>query len=176
MKRFALFFFWLLAACHPQDIDPLEQQPKYKPYSENSFFSDLRAMRAPPEGTIPRERNLGHERPPAKLDAELLSLGRESYQRTCVACHGTLGDGESVVASKLGLRAAPTLQDERARAMSAEEMYRVISDGYGLMPRYSPVLTARERWGAIAYVRALQLSQRLPLSDAPEDVRRKVNP
>jgi mono/diheme cytochrome c family protein len=170
MKRLLL----LLCACHPQDIDPLEQQPKFKPYSENKFFADSRAMRAPPAGTIPQERNLEQERPPAQLDEAMLQLGRESYQRTCQACHGVLGDGESVVAEKMGLKAPPTLQDDRIRAMEATQMYRIISDGYGVMPRYAPVLTARERWATIAYVRALQLSQKLPIADAPEDVRRML--
>jgi mono/diheme cytochrome c family protein len=163
-----------MIACHPQDIDPLEQQPKFKPYSENNFFADSRAMRAPPEGTIPQERRLEQEQPPQQLDDALLRLGRESYQRTCQACHGVLGDGDCPVAEKMGLKTPPTLLDDRIRAMPAPEMYRVISEGYGLMPRYSPVLTARERWAAIAYVRALQLSQQLPFDQAPEDVRRHM--
>lgn len=172
MKRLVLLL--ALSGCHPQDMDPLEQQPKYKPYSQNPFYADGRAMRAPPEGTIPRERNLGEERPPEKLDATFLALGRESYERTCQVCHGLLGDGDTVVSSKLGLRTPPTLHADRLRKMSADEMYRVISEGYGLMPRYSTMLKARERWAAVAYVRALQLSQHLPLADAPADVRQQL--
>jgi mono/diheme cytochrome c family protein len=164
----------LLAGCHPQDIDPLEQQPKYKAYSENAFFADRRAMRAPPEGTVPRERNLAEERPPASIDAALMQLGRESWERTCQACHGLVGDGDSVVATKMGLKTPPTLHDDRIRAMSALDLYRVISEGYGMMPRYSTVLTPRERWATVAWVRALQLSQHLPLAEAPPDVRQKL--
>jgi mono/diheme cytochrome c family protein len=171
---FGVLAIFLLCACHPQDIDPLEQQPKYKAYSENKFFADRRAMRTPPEGTIPLERNLEHESPPAQLDAALLELGREAYERTCLTCHGVLGDGEGVVSGKMGLKAPPSLHTDRLRAMPAADMYRIISDGYGLMPRYSTVLTARERWAAIAYVRALQLSQHLPLAEAPADVRKQM--
>jgi mono/diheme cytochrome c family protein len=158
----------LAAGCHPQDIDPLEQQPKFKAYSENEFFSDGRAMRTPPENTIPRERVLDEGPPP--VDADLVALGRWRYDAICATCHGLVGDGDSIVGGKMGLRAPPSLQTEGLRAKPAGEIYRVISDGYGLMPRYSITLSPRERWAVIAYVRALQLSQNLPVADAPPDV------
>jgi mono/diheme cytochrome c family protein len=168
----------LLAACHPQDIDPLEQQPKYKAYAPNDFFADGRAMRSPPEGTVPRERTRAELRdsPPAQLTPELLALGREKYQIACAVCHGVAGDGKSMVSQKMGLAPAPSLHDERQRALSAEDIYRAITDGYGLMPRYSTILDERDRWATVAYVRALQLSQHLPAADAPDDVRKQVTP
>jgi mono/diheme cytochrome c family protein len=47
----------------------------------------------------------------------------------------------------------------------------VISEGYGLMPRFGNFLTPRERWAVIAYVRALQLSQSVPRDELPADLR-----
>jgi mono/diheme cytochrome c family protein len=163
-----------LCACHPQDIDPLEQQSKFKAYSANAFFADGRAMRDPPAGTVPRERILDDE--PVPVDAALLALGKESYTRSCAACHGTLGDGDSVVAAKMALEAPPTFHQDRLRAMPASEIFRRVSEGYGLMPRYSTTLSSRERWATVAYVRALQLSQNVSLAGAPPDIHAKVGP
>jgi hypothetical protein len=90
MRRLVLLLL-LSAGCTAEDIDPMEEQPKYKPYSENPFFADSRAMRAPPEGTVPRERR-GSE-PPKTLTPELLQLGRDRFEAVCAACHGILGEG-----------------------------------------------------------------------------------
>jgi mono/diheme cytochrome c family protein len=169
-----LYAALLTCSCHPEDIDPLERQPKYKPYTENDFFADRRAMRVPPEGTIPRERNLEQEQPPEKLDMELLRLGKESYKRTCQPCHGVRGDSDSEIVKKMGLIPPPSLLSQDNRARNAESYWAIISDGYGLMPRYSQQLTARERWATIAYVRALQMADALPLAEAPDDVKKTM--
>lgn len=173
MKRL-VFAALLTCSCHPEDIDPLETQPKYKPYSENDFFADRRAMRVPPEHTIPRERNLEQEQPPEKLDDELLRLGKESYRRSCQPCHGVAGDSDSEIVKKMGLIPPPSLLTDKEQSKSAQELYNIISDGYGLMPRYSQYLTPRERWATIAYVRALGFAHSLPLSDAPDDVKKAM--
>ena len=171
MSRVVLLLI-LCAACRPQDIDPMEEQPKLLPYSESALFADRRAMRAPPDGTVPRERQ--SEEPPATLTPQLLQLGRERFDIICATCHGLAGDGDSIVAGKMSLRQPPSLHEARLRALSSAELYKIISEGYGLMPRYSNVLGPRERWAVVAYVRALQLSQNTPLADAPEDVRRSL--
>jgi mono/diheme cytochrome c family protein len=162
----------LATACHPDDIDPMERQPKLLPYATSEIFSDGRAMRAPPPGTIPRERDLAEAQP--EITQALLALGRARFDVVCAPCHGIAGDGESVVASKMELRPPPSLHEARIRDLDAATIYRVISDGYGLMPRFSTHLAPRERWAVVAYVRALQLSQRLPIADAPEPLRQQL--
>jgi mono/diheme cytochrome c family protein len=175
MRRFLLTCALLAtAACHPQDIDPLEQQPKYKAYQDNNFFDDKRSMRLPPEGTVARERKLEEEGAPTAITAPMLELGRESYDRTCAICHGLAGDSDTVIAGKMGLHPPPSLHEERIRNMPAEQIYKIMTEGYGLMARYATVLTPHERWATIAYIRALQLSQHLPASEAPEDVLRRL--
>lgn len=161
-----------VAACHPSDIDPLDRQPKLKPYAESDLSPDGRAMRAPPAGAVPRERDLAAAKP--AVTPALLALGRARFEVVCASCHGIAGDGDSIVAGKMGLRPPPSLHEPRLRALDAEALYDVISDGYGLMPRLSTHLDPRERWAVIAYVRALQLSQSLPLADAPAKVRAQL--
>lgn len=162
----------LAGACHTDDIDPMERQPKLLPYGTSEIFADGRSMRAPPPGTIPRERDLAEAQP--EVTPALLALGRTRFDVVCAPCHGIAGDGDSVVASKMALRSPPSLHEPRIRDLDAATIYRVVSDGYGLMPRSSIHLAPRERWAVIAYVRALQLSQRLPLAEAPEPLRRQL--
>ena len=45
--------------------------------------------------------------------------------------------------------------------------FEVVSRGYGAMPDYAAQVKPRDRWLIIAYIRALQLSQRVRLADLP---------
>lgn len=170
MRRLVLLV--LLSGCTAEDIDPMEEQPKLKPYSAEPFFADHRAMRTPPEGTVPRERQPVD--PPKAITPELMQLGRDRFEAVCAACHGILGDGDSIVAGKMALRPPPSLITDKERKDSADELFRVITEGYGLMPRQGNFMTPRERWAVIAYLRALQLSQKVPLDELPADLRAKL--
>ena len=43
----------------------------------------------------------------------------------------------------------------------------MITKGFGLMASYAAEMTVEERWAVVAYVRALQLSQAVPLDQVP---------
>jgi mono/diheme cytochrome c family protein len=172
MRRLCILAALSAVACHPSDIDPLDRQPKLLPYAASDLFPDGRAMRAPPAGAVPRERELYAAEP--EVTPALLALGRDRFDVVCAPCHGLAGDGDSIVAGKMGLRPPPSLHEPRLRALAAEAIYGVISDGYGLMPRLSMHLSPRERWAVVAYVRALQWGQDLPLADAPAEVRAEL--
>ena len=161
-----------LGACHPEDFDPLVRQPKLKPYGATSPLGSGAAMREPPPGALPRERELEAEAP--AVTKELLTLGRAKFDVHCAACHGLAGDSSTPVASKMNLRAPPSLHEARLRALSGDEIYHVVTEGYGLMPRFSPRLSTHERWAVVAYVRALQTSQSLPIAEAPVAVQREL--
>ncbi len=53
-------------------------------------------------------------------------------------------------------------------------IYRVMSEGFGLMPSYAAELSIEDRWAIVAYVRALQLSQYATIDQVPPDARRKL--
>jgi hypothetical protein len=162
-------------------------QPYYKAFRSNPFFADDRAMRPPPGGTVPREAVLGPPELvaggvgdsyvttfPVPVTMELLEVGRRSFDITCAACHGIMGDGASVVASKMQLRPPPSFHQPEFRAYPPGRIYRIINEGYGLMPSYAPQLTLQERWAVVAYVKALQLSQWAVVADLPEPIRAEV--
>lgn len=168
----------------------MKQQPKALPYRENQFFEDDRAMRQPPPGTVPRSRrgqnrlfltgrlpqpdagtpDAGYtDEIPLTLTREVVEGGQQSFEIYCATCHGILGDGASQVARNMGLREPPSLLD--LPPYPNGYYFVVISEGYGLMPSYAEKLTPEQRWAVVAYVRALQASQRARLEDVPPEAR-----
>ncbi|MBK7506583.1 MAG: cytochrome c, partial [Bacteroidetes bacterium] len=87
-------------------------------------------------------------------------------------CHGLVGDGESQVALSMSLRKPPSLH--LYRDVADGYLFQVVSQGFGLMPSYAADLTAEERWGVVAYVRALQLSQHAQVDGLPPGLRARV--
>jgi mono/diheme cytochrome c family protein len=168
-------------------IDPMENQAKYDPYEKNAFFADRRAMRMPPEGAVSREASPEHgssatgesdagflSSVPFPVTRDLLAQGRERFDIFCAACHGLVGDGESVVAAQMALRPPPSLVGGRIASFPPGRVFHVATDGYGMMPSYRAVLSPRERWAVAAYVRALVESQNAPIAAAPAAARAKL--
>lgn len=169
------------------DIDPMQLQQRYKPYDPSDFYADGRSLRPPPPGTIPRDATVGDPAyttgmvngggvmlMPIQPTSELVQLGRKRFDISCAPCHGLLGDGNSIVASKMSLLTPPSLLTSRIRTMADGLVFRAITEGYGLMPSYAPEIPVHERWAAIAYIRALQISQDSPLDMAPREVREQL--
>jgi mono/diheme cytochrome c family protein len=172
-----------LTAC-PR-LDPMQRQQKVKPYRSSPYYADGLGMRAPPAGTVPYgvlppeevRTGLGPDGKavaiaPLPVDAKLLARGRDRFEVTCATCHGLLGDGESQVALNMSLRRPPSLH--AFRDVPDGHVFRVISEGFGLMPSYAAELSVEDRWAVVAYVRALQLSQSATMDQVPPDVRGKL--
>jgi mono/diheme cytochrome c family protein len=174
---------FLVAGC--DWVNPMLQQPKVKPYRKSVFFPDQIGMRAPPPGTqaasavvepaVATGRNPDGTPLsviPVTLTPEMLELGRKRYEVFCAVCHGVLGDGQGPVARNMSIRPPPSLIANWQRPDGF--FFTAITDGYGYMPSYRPWLGTEERWAVVAYVRALQLSQRTRIDQAPPDVRRRL--
>jgi hypothetical protein len=176
------------AGCHPSDLDPMKRQARARAYQPSARFFDGRAMRTPPAGTVPRERVLGDPRVsdgsdedgapvtqiPLRVTAPLLQRGRARFDVVCAPCHGLVGDGQSAVARKMSLRPPPSLLDERIRRQPPGALFRTLTLGFGLMPAHASALPVYDRWAVVAYLGALQLSQRAPLALAPSGVRARL--
>ncbi len=161
----------VLGACYTGDIDPMEQQSKLQEYEATRHFTDESAMRIPVEGTVPRERDLTGA---PKVTTQLVALGQEKFNQMCTPCHGFIGDGKGSVAHKFSLRQPPSLHDTRRRGLTSEYIYRVLTEGYGLMPRFTTQLDAQERWAVVSYVRALQRSQSVDAETLSADLRQQL--
>lgn len=148
------------------------EQPRCDTYEASDFFADRMTMRIPPEGTIA----YGHvERSePPSLDRALLERGQDRFEIFCAPCHGALGDGETPIAEDMALRPPPSLHEPRIVALSDDDLYARTTEGFGLMPSYAAQLPPHDRWAVVAYVRALQLSQRTPIAWLPPGHRRAI--
>jgi mono/diheme cytochrome c family protein len=179
---------WLWCGCQT-DLERMLDQKKAKPFAASPVFSDGKAMRAPPEGTVAVSARLGPaelvegrkegryvDRIPIPIDEARLERGEQRFQVFCRACHGPLGDAQSPVADAMELRRPPSLYEPRLVALPAGALYRVISEGFGLMPSFAAQLGIEDRWAVVAYVQALQLSQATKLAELPEDLQREAAP
>jgi mono/diheme cytochrome c family protein len=172
------------------DLERMLDQHKAEAFEQSPFFADGQAMRAPPAGTVPASRQTGPvelrtgrtasgeyvSTLPVSLDAALLERGQDRFRIFCRTCHGALGDGQSPVAENMKLRRPPSLHEQRIRDYPPGRIFRVVTDGYGLMPSHADALGVRDRWAVVAFVRALQLSQSVPLAELPQSLKTEAAP
>jgi mono/diheme cytochrome c family protein len=167
------------AGCDEDALNPMSaRQPRIAAYGGSDFYADGMGMRQLPPGTVPRERITGDSGLtsgkvganfvttfPVKVDEALLRLGQKRYNITCGTCHGPLGDGDSIVAKQMSLKAPPSLMTFADRPVGY--IFEVATFGHGLMASYAAELPIKERWAVVAYVRALQRSRTATLEQAP---------
>jgi hypothetical protein len=185
MKRAASWLgaVLLLAACR-QDM---HDQPKAKALRGSVFFADGRSARPALEGTVARGmlREDTHlyqgkvdgklaETFPFPVTREVLERGRQRFDVFCSPCHGRLGNGQGVVVQR-GFKAPTSFHDDRLLAAPPGHYFDVMTNGFGAMQDYSVQIPVADRWGIVAYVRALQLSQNARLSDVPQDQRKSLD-
>lgn len=180
----ALLSLVLLAgvACR-QDM---HDQPKFRGYRQTSFFPDKRSARPVVEDTVARGQLREDERfytgkadgkpiadLPVPVTRELLSGGRERYEIFCAPCHDRTGGGLGMVVRR-GYRRPNSFHLDRLRESPAGYFYEVMTVGFGSMSDYAAQIEPEDRWAIVAYIRALQLSQRATLADVPEEERGKL--
>ena len=178
-------FCLLFAAGCRQDM---HNQPKYKPLRESAFFRDRSSARPIVEGTIARGTLQGDEafltgkvgtavitELPLAIDEHLLDRGEERYNIYCAPCHDRTGTGRGMVVQR-GYRQPPSFHEDRLRAQAAGHFFDVMTNGFGAMPDYRTVISPRDRWAIVAYIRALQLSQHASAADIPGGDPTKLTP
>ena len=171
-----------LGACRQEMYD----QARYKPLGESNFYSDRRASRPLPEGTVARGwlradpklyegkdgRGLATALP-MPLTRELLARGRERFNIYCAPCHDRTGDGRGMVVRR-GYQSPPSLHIERLRDAPVGHFFDVMTNGLGAMPDYASQIPVEDRWAISAYVKALQLSRNATISDVPPEKRAEL--
>jgi len=164
----------------------MNDEPRYKPLAASDFFADGQSARPRVEGTVAR----GHMRLdqafysgrsngvlvdalPVPVTRDLLVKGRERFDIFCSPCHGRLGNGDGVVVER-GFQSPPSYHIDRLRTVPVGYFFDIMTNGFGAMASYASRVPPADRWAIAAYIRALQLSQYAPLSDAPADARRRL--
>jgi mono/diheme cytochrome c family protein len=169
----------------------MHDQPKYKPYRPSDIFEDGTSARPIVENTVPRgllredsaaytgksQTNATAQADvtefPFPITQEALDRGQERFNIFCSPCHGRLGDGDGMIARR-GFRRPPSFHIDRLREAPVGHFFDVITNGFGAMPDYASQIPPDDRWRIIAYIRALQLSQRATLADVPPEDRSKL--
>ena len=90
--------------------------------------------------------------------------GKDIYEKHCRYCHGKKGLGDGAIGIALTPKPADFVGDTKRMAKPDEELYESITNGVQLaeggegmaMPAWKSILTTRERWDVLAYVRQLE--------------------
>ncbi|MDX2064619.1 MAG: cytochrome c [Fimbriimonadaceae bacterium] len=178
----------MLGGCHTD----MWRQPKGEPLGESSFFSDGQMSRPLLAGTIARGKIRQDDafftgrkngkwvtELPIPVTKQVLLRGKERYDAYCTPCHGRLGDGNGMIANRGFTLKRPVgnYHTDRLRKLPVGHFYDVITNGYGTMYSYASRVEPADRWAIVAYIRALQLSQYAPVSDAdPVALEESLNP
>ena len=173
-----------LSGCDEAIRQDMANQPKNRPESPSDFFADGRSVRPLVENTVARgaidndvynvPKDFAGFPPAVKLDAKLLHRGQDRYKIFCTPCHGLQGDGLGMIAAR-GMKHPPSFHIDRLRQAPNGYFYDVITNGFGAMYSYSERIPPSDRWAIIAYVRALQLSRSIKVTDLPPDVRQQLD-
>lgn len=170
----------------------MDNQPRYKAQQPNPMFADGRAMRPPVAGTVARDE-------PVQMDAlhtglengEFISgfpggvevteafvrRGRDQFEIFCAACHGLAGTGNGMVAQRAeqlqeGTWTPPlSFHENTVIGRPNGHLYNTVANGIRNMPAYGDQIGVEDRWAVVAYVRALQRSQKASLDDVPAEQR-----
>jgi mono/diheme cytochrome c family protein len=140
----------------------------YESYSENPNFKNDMTMRVPPEGTVPRgftplpytkdtvdRIKAGIElKNPFDYSPENLARGQVLFQRFCIHCHGSKGDGLGhLYTSKLYPFPPRSLVNKRVRELPDGQIFHTITYGFGIMGAHGTMIVPEDRWKIVLYIR-----------------------
>jgi len=110
---------------------------------------------------------------PVEVNEALIKRGQERFNINCAVCHGKAGLGNGVV-SKFGIATIVNLQDDRIRTMPDGQIFSTLTNGKNTMGAYGPQIAVDDRWAIVAYVRALQKSQGMKLTDLSAEKQKEL--
>jgi hypothetical protein len=80
-----------------------------------------------------------------------------------------VGNGVGMIVQR-GYMKAGNFNTTRLETAPLGHFFHVISNGYGAMPDYASQIVPADRWAIVAYIKALQLSQKATQADVPAGV------
>lgn len=148
-------------------------QEKGKAYRYSDFFEDGQYMRKRIPGTVARGEFHEDEHyylgkvdgKPAdsfpsnlEMDDAFIKRGQWMFERTCAACHASIGNGDGLVGRRLLVK--PTsFHSDYMYEKPPGYFFEVITNGERTMQPYGHLVGVKDRWAIVAYIRALQISQ-----------------
>ena len=167
--------------------DNLAKGTRIKPLGESRFFPDGQSSRPPPPHSIAQGQlqadallytGLGADGKPSPdfpwpINEAAIVRGKIVYEAICANCHGPDGYGQGIIVRR-GFPAPPSYHDQRLVDAPAGHFFDVITNGYGAMYSYAAIVEVNDRWAVVAFIRALQRSQRATDKDVPADEMAKL--
>jgi hypothetical protein len=111
---------------------------------------------------------------PFPITEKIVKRGEERYNIFCGMCHGPTGYGDGMIVRR-GFRRPPSYHTDQLRQAPVGHFFDVMTNGWGAMPSYAAMVPVTDRWAIVAYIRALQLSQKqteTPVANAPAATQR----
>jgi len=152
---------WLAALVCTGCLGEMDPQPRAARWNTPPLQAPAGTVQAGPAEVRP------------EMSLALVRRGQERFTIYCAPCHSPLGDGHGEVVRR-GFPQPPSFHEERLRTAPDEHFYSAIRNGAGRMYPYADRVNEHDRWAIVAYIRALQLSQRASLKDLPGDLRQHV--
>ncbi len=165
----------------------MHDQPKFKGFRPSAFFADGRSVRPLVPGTVARGHlnddallytgKIGENFSPEfpfPVTRAVLERGQERYNIFCSPCHDRVGTGQGMIVQR-GYKQPPSFHQDRLRQQPPGYFFHVIGNGFGVMPDYAAQIPVRDRWAIVAYIRALQLSQHVPVAELSPQERPKLD-
>ena len=167
--------------------DDMADDARIKPLESSNFFANGQSARPLVAGTVPRSGRLVTDpiyavtqtptteatEIPISITRDEIEQGRQQYNIYCAVCHGATGRGNGMIVQR-GFPHPPSFYLDRLRNAPHGHFYNVISNGYGAMYSYGDRVAPADRWKIVAYIRALQLSDKNDngLADTPPTQKR----
>ncbi|HLC18719.1 MAG TPA: cytochrome c, partial [Thermodesulfobacteriota bacterium] len=93
-----------------------------------------------------------------------LESGKRIYETYCHFCHGRTGLGDGPVGIAITPHPADFVHDTKRMSNTDEELFKSITEGIHkeiggeemAMPRWAEILSEKERWDVIHYIRKLE--------------------
>ena len=174
-------------------IQDMDNQGRFKFQQANPLFADGRAMRPAIPGTVARGHlneedhyNRGKVNGefattfPLPITEAMLQRGKERFEIYCAPCHGLAGYGNGIVAQRAELLQEGTwtpplsYHDQTVIDRPVGHLFNSITNGIRTMPPYQDQIPVADRWAIVAYVRALQRSQKASFNDVPPEKRQEL--
>lgn len=160
----------VLLSCRPADAreqrdwERMRRQQRYNAFDASAVFGNGAVLQAPPPHTIPAGAraapfysgsadSVDAAVIPITVDSAALAHGAEQYSISCAPCHGVGGYGGGLMAANLPDKRPPSLRVAPAATLPPGTMFKVITDGFGLMPAHGWQMPPEVRWDVVAYVR-----------------------
>ena len=111
---------------------------------------------------------------PIQVNEGVLKRGQLRYGINCAVCHGATGAANGIV-TQYNLVGVASFQDQRLRDMPDGQIFNTITNGKNKMGPYGGNIALEDRWAIIAYIRALERSQRAAIGDVPDSLRAQLD-